>query len=218
MKTSQLTKKQLAWIFGSFAVFILLIGSASAVLYGVYVKRSDSSLIRTLGASLPAARVGSYRISYGDFLRSRDTLRVYLASDAAKEAKLAGPMTPSVEKNALDRLVRDAAVVDMAQQKKVVVSDDEVNTEFGKLMLSASTTQSDVDQYLRQTFNWNQEQFRQYVMRPALTEQHLAQTLTTSTDQQQAAVETAIDARLAQPDVKYYLRIDAPPALPETAP
>ena len=204
------TKKHLIWLCSGLTVFVLFLGAATAVAYGVYQKRSDSSLVRAFGSAYPAARVGFHVISYGDFLRSRDTLRVYLNSDAAKQAQLAGPMSLSVEKNALDRLVRDAAVSDMAQRKNIQVSDADVQKAFSQLMLSASTTKPDVDQYLKQTFDWNQDQFRQYVMRPALTEQRLAQALTTSTADQQTVVEQAIDARLAQPDVKYYLHIEAP--------
>lgn len=206
MSSFHLTKKQTLIVMC--AAVVLAIGAlvATGLIYAVYAQRSDHRIVRTLASSFPAARIGSYAVTYGDFLRSRDTLQIYMKSDAAQQSGFAQPITPDVEKSALDRLIRQEVFEELSGQKNIKISDDEVRAAFSTLILATSSTIPDVAQYLKDTFRWTEEDFRRYVMRPAILEERLAATFTSSTAEQPAAMEAYLRERLAKPDVKIYLK------------
>lgn len=187
-------------------VFLALASAVTWLIYGVYVKRGDNVVIRAIAGWLPAARVGSRTISYAQFLDARDTIRIYFASKAAQQAGLAGPVTPEIEQNAFDRIIREAEDQELAEQRHVSVADEEVRTSFAELAAATSSTVPDVAGYLQDTFHWNEEQFRNKVVRPALLEQRLAETFSSSTADQSGMFEAYLVQRLEKPDVKKYLK------------
>lgn len=172
----------------------------------VYIKRQDTPFIRKTASWLPAAKVGNRTITYGDFLASRDAIYVYMASQAASDAGLAGPVTPQVEKNALDRLVREAIEKEYAEQKGIRVTDEDVRVAFAELILSTSSTIPNVAQYLQDTFKWTEEDFREKVLRPSLLEGKVAESMSSSTDDQLTLLETYVSKRQSEKDVKIYLK------------
>ncbi len=188
--------------------FIVIIGAAAWILFAVYVQRSDNPIVRQVGSWLPAAKIGTHTVTYGDFLDMRDTLKVFLNSDAAKQAGSAQPLTPDVEKQGLQSLLRDIAVADMADQRNVTVSDDDVRTDFAAIIAANSSTIPDVGQYLHDNYNWTEEQFRQKVLRPAILQERVAATYSTDTQEQYVMMESAVGQRMADPDVKIYLKFD----------
>lgn len=192
----------------------ILLGITGTV-YSVYIHRSDASVVRAIAGWLPAARVGSDHIPYREFIASRDALRVYLASDAAQSAGMSGPVNAVVEKNALERLTREAAVKALAAERKVSVPDEDVAAAFTDLVAKTSSTVPNVAEYLQKTFHWNEEQFRARVIRPALLEEKLAATFPAAAPSPENGVEPYpgfvelekyLQERLAKPDVKIYLR------------
>ncbi len=200
------------------ALMILILGvllGATGIVSAVYIQRSDASVVRVLAGWLPAARVGSDYIAYREFIASRDALRVYLASDAAKSAGLSGPVNAMVEKNALERLTREVAAQEIAAERKVSVSDEDIAVAFADLLAKTSSTVPNVGEYLQTTFHWSEEQFRARVIRPALLEEKLAATFPAKESSPENGVEPYpgfvelekyLQERLAKPDVKTYLR------------
>jgi hypothetical protein len=152
------------------------------------------------------AKIGNRTVSYAQFLDARDTLKVYFASSAAIQAGMTGPITTEIEKNAFDRIVRETEDQELAGQRHVSVTEDDVKKSFDELIASTSSTVPDVDKYLKETFNWNQSQFKDKVVRPAMLEQAIATSFSTSTDEQSALYEAYLTQRLTQPDVKIYLK------------
>lgn len=201
-------KKTLVILTGIMAGVVALAGLAAWVTYDVYTKRGEGPLVRRIARLLPAARVGPETISYEKFLQTRDTLRIYLNSDAAKEAQLARPVTAEVEKQALDQLLREAAEKELAKERNVTVPDEDVRASFAQIVLSTSSTIPNVAQYLLDSYKWTEEQFRQNVVRPAILEERLAATFSSSTDEQFAMMEGWLAERLAKPDVKKYLKFN----------
>lgn len=205
----RLTQKKVFQLLVILGVFTIAAIGAIAVSYFVYVQRSDAKIVRTLGGRLPVAKTATATITYADFLDARDTIRIYFASDAAKQQGVAQPVTTKVEKDALDRLVRQAVVEELAKEKNVGVKDEDVKTAFDQLVLSTSTTMPDVSKYLKETFGWTEDAFRTKVIRASLLEEKIISTYASSSQAAAAAYETEIQTRLAKPDVKYYLKIDA---------
>ena len=195
-------------------ILVVLVG-VTGIVYSVYIQRSDASFVRAVGNWLPAARVGADRISYREFVASRDALRVYLASEAAKSAGLAGPVNATVEQNALERLMREAAVKELAAERKVTVADEEILAAFTDLVAQTSSTVPNVSEYLEKTFHWNEGEFRARVIQPALLEERLAATFSVTPAAPEngtepypgfVELEKYLQERLVKPDVKTYLR------------
>lgn len=189
-------------------VLLALLGGTAALGWGVYVKRSDSSVVRGITNVLPvpAARLGSRVVLYRDFLHSRDTLKKFLSSPAAQQEGLNVPFDAQLEQNALEKLLVQQALEELAEQKKIAVSDDELRQYYSEVLSATSSTTQDPSQYLLDNFGWDEEDFRQNVLRPALLEQKLSaafsQENTTDTD----ALNRAVAERMEQKDVVRYVR------------
>lgn len=202
-----LSKRSLVLILMALVLFVAVTVLTIWVSTSVYVQRSDSGVIRKIAFWLPAAKIGSHNITYGEFLTTRDTVRRYLNSSAAQDMALSQPVTAEVEKNALLRLIRERIVTDLAQEKGVVVSDEEVRNAFTTMVADTSSTIPNVAQYLSENFGWTEEEYRSKVIRPVLLEERVAETFSSSTDQS-LKMEEYVSDRMAKPDVKIYLKFE----------
>lgn len=191
-------------------VLIAVLGTSVAVSSAVFASRSDSGLIRSLSSILPipAAKVGSRTILYREFLKARDTLKVFIASDAAKEQGLNVPFDEALEKNAYDKLIREAAVEEMAAEKGIEVTEEELRAFFTDVLAAASSTTPDVGVYLLENFGWNEEDFRQNVLKPSLLEQRVGSKLAEEAEGDMTAFAAWLEERLAKPDVIRHLRFE----------
>jgi fructose-specific component phosphotransferase system IIB-like protein len=140
-------------IFGGIAAVIILTAGSAVLAKSVYLDRSDAKLVRVLGSWLPAAKVEGSKISYGDVLKTRDTLKTYLKSEAAQAQGFGQELTPDLEKKAtVERLVRDRIVDNMAREKKVELSSADIQSEFEKMTAAASSTMPNVGEFLAKNF------------------------------------------------------------------
>lgn len=195
-------------LLGGLIALIVLEFAAMSLISAVYVQRSDARPVRIFASWFPAARVGSHIVTYGKFLEARDAVKFYFASDAGKQAGAAG-VTVDVEKGALDQLVRRSVLEDVAREKHVTLSNDDVQKQFDEIALQASSTMPDVGKYLQETFHWTKAQFQENVIRPELLQERLAATYASDTQQGAAALETDVQTRLTKPDVHIFLTFDA---------
>ena len=197
-------------VFAVVAVVLLgLVGSAAAASWAIMVKHSEAPVIRSLTNALPipAARLGATTIYYRDFLKARDTLRVFLASPAAKDQPgLPQAMDATLEQNVLDKLLNQAALEELARQKNVSISDTELRQYFTDVISAASSTTPDVGVYLLQNYGWSEEDFRQNVLKPALLEEKLGVEMQKENNGDASALATYLDKRMKQKDVVKYLR------------
>jgi hypothetical protein len=200
-------KKQLIWMIEALGAFFVVIVLVLLLAYQVYYRRSDAKIVRIMGSWLPAARLGSHGISYGDFIHTRDTVKTYLTSDAAKQQGFVGGLTPEIEKKAtIERLLRDAALDEYATEHSITVPDEDVRAAFANMVAANSSTTPNVAEYLAKNFGWNEDDFRRNVVRPALIEEKIALSMASTTQEQLAKLEEYLDTRLAKDDVKIYLR------------
>lgn len=192
-------------------VFIVLLGTGSLLAYRVYVVRDGSALVRAVGGWLPVVKVGGHKIRYSEFLETRETLRIYLSSDAAVQAGVAREMSPEVERQGLERLVRERLTQDLAAERNVSVPDEDVTGSFAAMVAMNSSTIPDVNKYLQENYKWNEKDFQENVIRPAILEERVAETFSTSTQEQFAMMEAWMYDRLSKPDIKYYLKFEEGP-------
>lgn len=202
-------KNKLIILFAALAAVIILAAAGGLVTYEVYYKVNDSSIVRSVAGlfGLPAAKIGSKQVTYTRFLMTRDAVKRFVNSEAGKEVGATMPPDPVLNKNILERLVRQEMIQEIADQKKITVADDDVKAIFADVVkAAASSTTPDVSQYLWNNYGWNEDNFRQEVLRPALLEQKLANQLATEKQGDQNALETELTARSSKPDVVYYLK------------
>lgn len=195
-------------LIAALIVFIILLGGGTLIAYKVYAARDGGFIARNVGGWLPAAKVGSHTIRYSEFLDTRETLRVYLSSEAAKQAGVAREMSPDIERQGLERLVREQLTKDLAAERKVTVPDEDVKGSFAAMVAMNSSTIPDVSKYLEENYKWNEQDFQENVIRPAILEERVAETFSTSTEEQFALMEAWMSDRLSKPDVKYYLKFE----------
>jgi len=200
-----LSQKSTIALIAGIGVLIVLLGCGALLAYRVYTYRDDSKIVRALAGGMPAAKAGTHLIPYGDFLKTRDTLRIYLAPPAAKQSGVAQSVTTQVEEQALDRLIRESLERDMALERKITVSKEDVQGAFNVMLADNSSTVPDVDQYLRDNYQWSEQDFQENVLRPAIMEERIAATFSTDTQEQYVLMEAFMSDRMAKPDVKKYL-------------
>ncbi len=200
-----------AWQWGVVigAAVVVIVGLVSGiVVFGVHRYQWDAPWARTAAAILHvnAARVGRRNISFADYLAHLDAERQYLAGPAARAQGMPTALTPDLRKQALDHAIRIAAVEEFAQKQGVIVTPLDVDRTYDGLIAQAgtSTTPAQIQTFLYDEFGWDEADFKQYVVRPALTEDVLKQKLFNETKDENA-FDNQLDERLKQPDIKVYL-------------
>ena len=185
---------------------ILVLGAVTATTWSIFVNRSENAVVRTISKTfpIPAAKLGDRTVLYRDYIDARDTMRIFLASDAAKEQGIAVPFDQTLEQNVLERLLHEQALYEIAEQYEVQVTDAELRSFFSEVTAAATSTAPDISVYLLQTYGWDEETFRQKVLRPALMEQKVSIEVTKQNPA--SSLPILIVERIAQDDVKRYVR------------
>ncbi len=198
-------------MFAGMGLLLVLVFAVGFMLYGVYFKINDSGPVRVMARvlSLPAAKVGSQSVSYDRFLMTRDAVVMFINSEAGQEVGAYMPPDKELNDNILERLIRQAMIVDMAKQKNISVQDEQVNLVFEDVKsAAASSTTPDVGEYLWKNYGWQEADFKDEVLRPALLEQDLATALAQENGGDQYALESLLATKRSQPDVVVYLRFE----------
>jgi len=187
---------------------VVVLGAAVGFTYAVYIARSENVVVRAIADVLPipAAKVGTHAILYREYLKTYDTVKTFVNSKAAKDQKLNVPIDANLAKSTLEKLIYQEALSELAEQKKVTVTDEELRAFFTDVVSAASSTTPDVGVYLLDNFGWNEEDFRQNVLRPALLEQKLGTEMMNENGGDSTALATYMTKRLSDPDVVRYLR------------
>jgi hypothetical protein len=207
MKPQQ-TMQRATYLTIGLGVFFLITLIASWLVVAVYINRDDRTIVRRLASWFPIGQVGGQTVRYGQFLKARDAIKNFLNSKAVKDAGGGGQqMTAQIEQSAYERLLREAASRDLAAEKKISVSDQEVKATYDKFVEQASSTVPDVKQYIQDTFHWSVEEYQQMVVRPQTMDDKLALTFATGTDGYNQ-LNDYFATRLEKPDVKRYLKFE----------
>ncbi len=154
---------------------------------------------------IPAARVDGSFVPYADYLTHLKAERLFLSGPVARAKGLSiEPM--AIKALALNRAVRTKAAEFMAKKEGIVVTPLDTERVFQELIMrSASTTEAgEVETVLRENFGWNETEFKNYVLRPAMTED----TLNKKYEAQGKAANSftmELNARVETGDVTRYL-------------
>jgi hypothetical protein len=194
------------------AVLIAILGAGVGVSYAIFVKRSGNPAIRAISNMFPisVAKVGKRSVLYRDYLKNMDAILKFKGSDAAKkleeEQEMSLPSGVELEKGIYEKLIRQAALEELAETKGVSVTETELRAFFADIITAASSTTPDIGVYLLENYGWNEEDFRQNVLRSAILEQRLSVTLANEKQGDEAALTDYLDSRLKDKDVIRHLR------------
>lgn len=162
----------------------LLVGSVAVALFAtaiaglvasVYLLKSEHSIVRAMGSSFPAAKVEGRTVSYGMYLEHVDAQRAFLSGPLVADTGVQRDITDAERQEALDRAIRIEAVEGLAVESGVVVTPLDVDRAYDELVARAgtSTTPGEIDVFLKAQFGWNEEEYKQYLLRPAFIEEIL---------------------------------------------
>jgi len=202
------SKARIALVVALSVVTVALIG-ASVWTYGIFRRQWDTPFVRRMATMLhfPAARVGSQWIPYTEYLYHQDAERRFLAGPVAQSEGFDREPTKDMREQILTRLIRTRIVEKTAQDQALPLTPSDVDSAFDALIARAGTTTEpgELETFLENEFGWNEAEFKQNALRPALLETGLKQKK--GGDQSaQDAVEKEILDRMEQPDVVRYLK------------
>ncbi len=196
-------------IVAALLFFVALFGGWLS--YQILQVHSTSAMVRTMArvTHFPVARLGSDWITYEEYLLQSDAQEKYLSGQEAKSLGLASASTPEMKQAVLDQLLRVAALEDLAKKNEFTVTPIDVDRSYDDLIARSgtSTKPGEIKDYLLENFGWTEQQFKAYIVRPAVIQTGLAQKRKDATGNE-GALESEITARLAMPDVKRWLKLN----------
>lgn len=205
--TKQLTKQQVMIGSGALLGIAIILGVCTAFLYQVRYQRSESSVVIKVADifGMDIASVDGTRIPYSEYVLHARAERTFLNSPMAIQDGSTGAFGVEEEQQAFDRALRVAAVDILANQYDLEVTKQDVDAAFTQLLAQATSTDpSEVDAFLREQFGWSTDEFKHYVLRPAIIEETLRDQLAQSTGNP-AAFDEELD-NLLQNKTKRYLQ------------
>lgn len=121
----------------------------------------------------PAALVNFKILSLNNFNEDLKTLNYYYKQQAALSAtKVQIPPLEELKTNVLDRMINDEITAEAANYYKITVSNDEVNSEFDKVVTEAGSLDN-VKKILNDLYQWGPDQFKEKVLKPFLVQKKL---------------------------------------------
>lgn len=202
-------KRVVLWTAAGASVVVLLAGGLLVLAYGVYQEQWDSALVRRIPLvdRLPVARVDGQTVAYRDYLLQLDAARTFLSGPAAKAQGLGPEITTEVKSLSYERAIRIAAIDALARRESLVVTPLDVDRAYDGLVAYAgtSTTNDEIQAFLRDQFGWDIPSFKEHIVRPALIEDTLKQRrLAASSDAE--AFDRELDAFLHGESVERFMR------------
>lgn len=189
---------------------IVIAGVSAVFLWGAYHQRWDNSFTRGVSSivPVPVAKVGSIEIPLSRYYKDVDSLKQYYSSDDAKSAGLdASAFGDEQRSQALERLIEEAAITEMAAQEKVSLTSDEIEKAIDSQFVSPSSTRQDLEKNLQKTYGWDMTDFREHIVTPILLERKLAEKKNPDDPQTgMTDVISALSARIQKPDVVRYIK------------
>lgn len=157
----------------------LVLGVLGTGLYQVRYKQSESPAILTMARVLgfDAASVGSGTVRYQDYLVHKQSLEHFLKSPLAIAEGGSGQFTSTDASMALDRAIRIEAVSQFARAEHIVLPQTRIDGAFLELLQkqSSSTNVDEASIAIEAQLGWTLDQFKQYIITPALQEEALKQ-------------------------------------------
>jgi hypothetical protein len=205
--------KKIAGIITALVLVSAVVISISYNIYGIYAKQADGASTRVIAKTfaLPVAYVGKRSVSYTRFLETRDAVERFINSEAGQEVGASMPSRNELSKNIMEQLLRQKMVEEFAAKQNVTVTKEDIDLIFEQIVTEAAAQDTnDIGKYLQDNYGWNEQNFRDYVLRPAVLEQKTAMALAGGSFEtgDPYALEDALINRRQASDVVIYLNFE----------
>lgn len=200
-----------AWI-----ILSIFIGGVCAVgLFGiglfwhsVYIRHWEDPIVMRIAevVPLPVARFNGSPILLREYLADVESLKTYLSSAEAKEANLSRAITDEDRKQVLERLLRESAIQEMATERNITLSEEEIQMAIQSEFMATGADQAAFEAYLEEIFHWTLEDFEKHVVRPVLFERKLATSYAEDHEGDLQAVQASIDDRIEKGNAVRYVK------------
>jgi parvulin-like peptidyl-prolyl isomerase len=197
--TKQKNTKQ-AFLLGLGVFFVVVVvGGVLYVRNGVQQQSTNPTIVslsRVLGMSI--ASVNGQKISYADYVNDMQTLERFYASEAG-----APPVSrDQISDQVLARLVANSLIAQIAKDKKVSVTKDDIAAARSEL-LAQFPDEATLESEIMARYGWTFNTYVERVIRPVLLEQKLSETyISQFTDQSatRAEAESVLSRAVAGED------------------
>ena len=151
-------------------IVVVVFGGLGTVGVGVYKYNWDNQFTDAITGALPypAAMVNGKIVGYSDFQSDVEALQYFYETQKEMYPEQAIEWTvEEVKKNVLDRMIEDEIASQIASEKGITVSQDEVNSEFD-IIVGQATSEEEVTQTIKDLYGWTVDQFKEKVLRKFL--------------------------------------------------
>lgn len=193
-------------ISSAFAAVFVALAASAVFLWGVYRAHWEGPFITTVADAIPipAARVGSHSISLHEYFSSLRSVNQYLNSEEAAAQGQKRPMNDDDRKSALERLIQEAALAELAASRGVSVTADQEQAVLAELDVTATSTDA-FQQYIQTNYGWNMEDFKAHIIRPLVLTRVLGASFAADHNGDVNALSSYITDRIQKPDVVRYV-------------
>lgn len=167
-------KKKMAVGFAAGVVVCFLVISAG-VGVAVYRNHSRASFVRVWSSVVPypVAIAGSHLITYSEYLKDLGALENFYA----RQQQLSGLPAPTegeLEQAVVDRLLRNIALENLAKEKNISVTKEDVDRQFAETVAAPEIgTKEAAEKLIEELYGWNSQTFKERVLIYYLLEQKL---------------------------------------------
>ncbi|MFA6525765.1 MAG: peptidylprolyl isomerase [Patescibacteria group bacterium] len=166
LKPKKKRKNKKVIILAVVLFIVVILGGLATVGFGVYKYHWDNQFAQTIVKTLPypVAVVNGKIIKYSDYQSDVDALKYFYEKQKELYPDQAADWTiEEVRKNVMDRLIEDELASQIASQKGISVSQEEVDNEFN-LIVSQATSQEEVEKTILDLYGWTPDQFKDKVL------------------------------------------------------
>lgn len=169
-------RKKMAIGFGAGVLACFVIISAVVGVL-IYKNRSRASFVRVWAAVVPypVAVVGTRVITYSEYLKDLSALENFYA----RQQQLSGlpaPLESELEQAVVDRLIRNIALQNLAKEKNISVSREEVDGKFAETVSNPEIGSAEAaEKLIQELYGWDSQTFKDRVLVYYILEQKLGE-------------------------------------------
>lgn len=201
-----MTRNRLITMIAVSAVVFCALLTSVVYAWGVYRSHWEGPLVTRVADTLPipAARVGNRTVLLRDYFDSLRSVETYLASPEAVSQQLQRPMNNEDRKSALERLIQESALSELAASRSVTVTEEQEQAVLAELDVTATSTES-FQEFIQTNYGWSMDDFKTHIVRPLVLTRVLGASFAADHSGDVNALSTYLTERVARPDVVRYV-------------
>lgn len=189
------------------AIVIAALVACCVFLWNVYYAHAEGPFVMRVAQAvpIPAARVGNRTVLLREYLKDVKSIELFLSSDEAASQGQKRAILNEDRENALERLVREEILEELAVARSVEITDEQMNAVVSELNISTTNTRA-FEEFIAKNYGWNMDDFRSHVVRPVVLTRLLTESYAADHDGDLTALTTYVEERLTRPDVVRYVK------------